>query len=269
MIIPSLDPSVLTALGRELGPEKSTTEPIHQNLAVQWGADLINGLNPDTRSSLLAKYTLPSNLSAAKPPQLNIELLSVLPEASIKRDTRLEQVQSQMGLGLAALGKAQTILLNTGSTGQNDSYLVMLEAINDAARFLADIHHEQSVARQHLISISLDKSVKDLLPETKLDGWLFGGNLLDRVKNAKALVKSSLELKAKKKTAVQAPARLAPTTGVTKNFKRPFKVRKTLEGDKSTKPYHRKPQTSTSSRVAGSYQKYEQQYNRTNIRRHR
>lgn len=71
----------------------------------------------------------------------------------------------------------------------------MLEAINDAARILADVHHEQSVARQHLISFSLDKSVKDLLPETKLDGWLFGANLLDRVKNAKALIKSSFELK--------------------------------------------------------------------------
>lgn len=107
MVIPSLDPSVLTALGRELGPEKPTTEAIHQDLAIQWGADLVNGLNPDARTRLLAKYSLPSNLSTAKPPQLH----SVLPEASIKRDARLEQVQLQMGLSLAALGKAQSILL--------------------------------------------------------------------------------------------------------------------------------------------------------------
>lgn len=111
MVIPSLDPSVLTALGRELGPEKPTTEAIHQDLAIQWGADFVNGLNPDARTRLLAKYSLPSNLSTAKPPQLNVELHSVLPEASIKRDARLEQVQLQMGLSLAALGKAQSILL--------------------------------------------------------------------------------------------------------------------------------------------------------------
>lgn len=91
-------------------------DPIHHDLAIQWEADFISGPDTDTKTSLLTKYPLPPNLSAAKPPQLNIELKSALPHASIKRDIRLEQVQSQMGLVFVALGKAQMLLLATNPT---------------------------------------------------------------------------------------------------------------------------------------------------------
>jgi len=246
-------------------------DPIHQDLATQWEVDLVSGLDADAKSSLLSKYRLPPNLSAAKPPQLNIELKSALPDASIKRDIRLEQVQSQMGLGLAALGKAQTLFLATDPTQRGDSYLATVEAINDAVRILADVHHEQSIARQHLACISLDSSVKDLIPDIKLDGWLFGANLLDRVKNAKALVKSSLELKARKKTLFQGPSQPGSSrmTEGSKNFKRPSRAQRSLEGNRPNKPYNRKKPHPSSRLTSSAYQKFEPRPDRFNSRRHR
>jgi len=51
------------------------------------------------------------------------------------------------------------------------------------------------VTRQNIVSVSLDKNIKELIEDTTLDGWLFGANLGDRFKTSKAIQKSGAELR--------------------------------------------------------------------------
>ena len=141
------------------------------------------------------------NCQAMQPPQLNPEVRAAANDVALKRDTRLSKIQSQMGASISALGKALTLLLreDEGEMGKVNNNLLLVELISDSVRLIADLHHEESESRQQLISLNLDKSLKDMLENTSLDGWLFGDNLSDRLKAAKAIEKSGQELKTKRR----------------------------------------------------------------------
>ncbi|KAJ8964125.1 hypothetical protein NQ314_005121 [Rhamnusium bicolor] len=135
-----------------------------------------------------------------QPPKLNPEVRAAANELALKRDMRLIKIQAQMGACMSALGRALTLLLKEGKDeGEERNNLPLMELIGDAVRLLADFHHEESEFRQNLVSLNLDKSLRDMLNNTSLDGWLFGDNLSDRLKTAKAIEKSGEELKTRKK----------------------------------------------------------------------
>ncbi|KAJ8964055.1 hypothetical protein NQ314_005196 [Rhamnusium bicolor] len=128
-----------------------------------------------------------------------------------------------MGACMSAFGRALTLLLKEGKDeGEERNNLPLMELIGDAVRLIADLHHEESESRQNLISLNLDKSLRDMLNNTSLDGWLFGDNLSDRLKTAKAIEKSGEELKTRKKKVGK----------VTKNWKYPPRRISGLGGQK-------------------------------------
>lgn len=143
---------------------------------------------------MVNKYKIPNNCLAAIPPKLNPEVKAAVNEAALKRDLRLEKVQSQMGASLSALGRAFSALANLPHT-EEESYVQAIEALNDGAKLLADIHHEQSLSRQNVISINLDQNLKKISSDAELDGWLFGENLHEKIKRAKQIEKSGEELR--------------------------------------------------------------------------
>lgn len=98
----------------------------------------------------------------------------------------------QMGAILAALGRCLTLLLGK-EISPPDKPLV--EAISDAGRLLADLHHKESASRRQLIALDLNRELKNTLDQAPLGSLLFGDNLAERIKSAKALEKSSLLLK--------------------------------------------------------------------------
>lgn len=119
-----------------------------------------------------------------------------------------------MGTSLAALGKALSLLINLPQIQEGEGqYIEVIEAISDGAKLLCDNHHNQSSTRQHVIATNLDKSLKTVIENTVLDGWLFGEDLPDRIKNAKQIEKSGEELKNKPSTSKKGP--------ISKNFKNP------------------------------------------------
>lgn len=75
--------------------------------------------------------------------------------------------------------------------------LEIIQSLSDGARLLADVHHQQSVARQNIISTSLDSKLRTVTENNDLDGWLFGDNLNERLKNAKQIERSGKELQRK------------------------------------------------------------------------
>ncbi|KAJ8940763.1 hypothetical protein NQ317_011138, partial [Molorchus minor] len=138
------------------------------------------------------KYPPATNCPRIAPPRIKPRNKSAVSDSTIRRDKRLTEFQDQIGATLSALGKALTVLLGEERKGSN---LHLIELISDVGRIMADLHHTQSESRRVLVGQSLNKNFKDTLVDTSLDGWLFGDNLGDRVKTAKALERSGQDLK--------------------------------------------------------------------------
>ncbi|CAH1115317.1 unnamed protein product [Psylliodes chrysocephalus] len=75
---------------------------------------------------------------------------------------------------------------------------MMVTAISALVKLVADLSRDQTLVRQSLTSLNLDKEVKDMAGIEATDGFLFEENLTDRVKASKALKKSENELKRSK-----------------------------------------------------------------------
>lgn len=206
-----LNSEVLKLLGDVRQKEDGNSGSIHKDLALRWQSILQSGLESENRYSIMAKYPVIGNCPLSAAPKLNLEVKASVSEAVTNRDSRLANLQSQIGAALSALGKALTILLDEEDEKKNN--LQVIELMSDAGRLMADLHHEKSKSRRVLISSDLNKTFKETLTDASLDGWLFGDNLGDRMKVAKALEKSSLELRtpgARKQTRGSLPNSLAP-----------------------------------------------------------
>lgn len=160
-------------------------------MAARWENILKNGLLDETRKELIIKYPPPDNCVLLSAPKVNPEVKVAVPPQTLRRDDRLATRQSQIGASLAAIGATITLLLKKGG-GENTQHIAML---CDAGRLLADVHHSETDSRRDLLSINLNKSLKDTLHNVCVDGLLFGGNLEERVKTSKELEKSGALLK--------------------------------------------------------------------------
>jgi hypothetical protein len=96
-----------------------------------------------------------------------------------------------MASAIACLGEIVSTQLNF-KTRDNE----LLQKLMDTARILCDIQYSDSSTRVHFILSSLKKDMKEHLTSTKIDSLLFGENLADTIKCAKAVNKSGIELKA-------------------------------------------------------------------------
>ncbi|KAJ8910168.1 hypothetical protein NQ315_006016 [Exocentrus adspersus] len=189
---PSLSREVLSLLGKESEKLPSEGEIIHYDLASQWEEILTVGLNKDTRTSLIQKYPPNKNCTLMGIPKLNPEAKAASTEVSLKRNERLQEIQGQLGASLAALGKVLTKLL--GVEGGADSNHSSIEGISDACRLIADLHHQESEVRRKLLLHIFNKDLKEVMTESKVDTWLFGINLGDRIRTAKAMDRSGQDL---------------------------------------------------------------------------
>lgn len=194
-------------------------DQIHKSIAEIWSTILQSGLSPECRNELIAEFPPFSNCALMEAPKLNLEVKASVTEASCSRDTRLASAQKRVCAAMSALGKVLTVLL---SEGKNDQPIFAWTSA--AARLLADIHHDQSQARRGLLKGFLNKELAETLTEASVDGWLFGSNLSERIKAAKALEKTSEDLKLRKlkypkKQARPRPPQQKPSTSL--NYRGP------------------------------------------------
>lgn len=178
MIILGEDPSTSVKYGPDL--HKEITKRL-QHIATE-------GLDKDCRKALVAKYLVPSNCRYIAAPALNAELKAAIPEAASKRDKAIVVKQDQMASAISCLGQVittQLILKNNE----------LLPKLMDATRILCDIQHYDSITRRNFILSALKRDMKDALGGTKIGEFLFGDNLSETIKSAKAVTKSGTELK--------------------------------------------------------------------------
>ncbi|KAJ3661752.1 hypothetical protein Zmor_006137 [Zophobas morio] len=159
---------------------------LHRDVSQIWTSILKNGLEKERREELIVKYPPFSNCPLTEPPKLNPEVKASITKGTSERDARLVNVKQRICAAVSALGSALRIPLS--DTTANGTQLIQLTS--DAARLMTYIHHEQSQTRRSMPKGVLNKETAETLTESTVDGWLFGTDLTERIKAAKALEKS-------------------------------------------------------------------------------
>ncbi|XP_049880090.1 uncharacterized protein LOC126382123 [Pectinophora gossypiella] len=186
----ALDEDILEILGEDPFTEIKYASDIRTELASRLKHTAQEGLKKDDRKSLLAKYPVPANCLHISAPQVNPEIKAALPESAQKRDKGIEAKQKQMACAISCLSDVINTQINS-----KDKNNEMLQKLMDLSRILCDIQHGDSATRRNFILSVLKKDMKEHLSNTKIDTFLFGENLLETIKSAKAVTKSGVELK--------------------------------------------------------------------------
>ncbi|XP_060800410.1 uncharacterized protein LOC132901800 [Amyelois transitella] len=197
---PELDPEILQLLGSDPTKQTNFGENLHKDIMPRWKHILINGLDKDTKADILKSHLPPENCPHLKAPKLNAEIKAALNEINCKKECFNENKQNQLASCLAALGKA----LNIALVG---NYTEIIKPLSDAGRLLCDLHFRESQSRRYSIINTLNKDIRETVKNTKIDEYLFGSDLGEQLKTAKAISKSSSELRIPKPQLKPTPQR--------------------------------------------------------------
>lgn len=201
------------------------------------------GLADDEKERLLNKYAIPSHWAA---PKLNPEVASTLTEAAKKRDHHLLSSQQAVGVATAMIASVLSDrLLEDPQTNTEE-----LQKLLDAADLLSSTFSQFNSARKAFIEPGLAKDVKEVLQTSSPSEFLYGPNLGDRVKNARAITKVGSSLKDNKSN--------APSTSAAKNQKKPPAYGRRQGGSKWYN--NRRPKSSYADKPyrKSQYQRYQQ-----------
>ncbi|XP_031350598.1 uncharacterized protein LOC116176254 [Photinus pyralis] len=203
-------------MGDDRIEEKTLSKPIQPVIAERWTNILTNGLTEEVKKALIDKHLPPENLQALLAPKLNPEIKAAIPEGALRRDARLQLWQKQIGAATSAVASGLSSMLKEGA----DVNKGFIETLSDVGRLLSDLHFCESFSRRELLSLQLNKDLKDTLKNTNITDFIFGENLDTNIKSAKDLEKSAEQLKLQKK--VFRPA----ASGKPENSRRPFMQRR-------------------------------------------
>ncbi|XP_047038594.1 bromodomain-containing protein 4-like [Helicoverpa zea] len=186
-----LDPDILDILGIDPSAAVEYGPNINDELASRLSYLVTSGLDKDIRKELLQKYLVPINCKHLSAPQLNPEIKAATPEYVQKRDKSIEMNQKEIAAAITCVGQIITTQINH-SCRDNE----LLKQLMDVGRILCDVQYLQSSARRNHALYSLKKDLREQLRNSKIDEFLFGQNLSETLKAAKAVSKTSSDLKA-------------------------------------------------------------------------
>lgn len=240
----ALDSIILDILGVDPTATTNYGKEIHDQLASRFEHFATMGLAKDARKELNDKYLVPSNCVRIDAPVLNDEIKAALSEQLIKRDKAIEARQKLIAKAISSLATVITDEINTTSTDKNQE---LLKKLMDVGRLLCDIQHSESLTRRNFAIFAVKKDLKEHLLNTKIDKHLFGENLSDTLKTAKAVCKSGTELKINTTNFKKAtPAQQRPQPAKNLNWKPPVPVRRQQGPQRSREPAARSQPPSSS-----------------------
>lgn len=120
---------------------------------------------------------------------MNLEVLSTLPPYVFRKDKQLELLQSNLGIGLSALGVGISSVLHTQELEKSHKES-FLQPLTDAGKILCNVFNYCSSIRKTAIMPHVDnlsKPLKDPAVSAPIDEYLFGSGLSERIKAAQAL----------------------------------------------------------------------------------
>ncbi|XP_049876967.1 uncharacterized protein LOC126374386 [Pectinophora gossypiella] len=185
-----LDNELLDILGVDPTSDKKYGKDIHKDLSVRLQHWALTGLTKDLRKELKEKYLTPENCKLIDPPELNAEIKAAVSDIILKRDKAIEGKQKQLTLAITCLGEAISMLIST-----KEKNTALLKLLMDSARMMCNCQHADTVTRRNFLLGAVKKDVREQLQNSKVDKFLFGEDLPEILKSARAIHKSGTELK--------------------------------------------------------------------------
>ena len=147
------------------------------------------GLERRDSDDLLIKYKRNDALEA---PKLNIPVESRLSIAAKRRDEYKRQAQNAIGSALMAIGAVtSSFLIEKDSIDAQETFEILLDSI----KILSDVFYKQSLSRRVTITPAFNKSIKEILDKSKADEFLFGNDLLTKIKEAKTIERLTADIR--------------------------------------------------------------------------
>ncbi|XP_053987946.1 uncharacterized protein LOC128881180 [Hylaeus volcanicus] len=184
-----LDEDCLAALGADPTVDCTKQVKLHNSISKRWSHWFFKGLKDVEKERLIAKYPAPGNL---QPPKLNAEIAAFLMQSSVKRDSHFMQRQKLATSTLAILGAMFNSVIDEKDGVDKIDFV---KKINDAAKLIKQLVFDQTEARKAFILPGVDRHKKAILTNTQTDEYVFGSNLKERIKEAKALEKIGQDMK--------------------------------------------------------------------------
>ena len=191
-----LDDTMLSLLGDAPATITETSDNLHQDIVKRWKQTMKAGLTKEVKDDLIKKYPPPKNCQEMVAPKVNAEIAATMSQASLKKDSYQVSAQNQLSAALSAVGKGLTLLL-TDIKMDASIKTPLVSIMGDAGRLLAGLHHSNSLTRRSFITPSLSTTVKPIADKSPIDQFLYGKDLADTLKAARAIEKTGKELKAR------------------------------------------------------------------------
>ncbi|XP_063975164.1 uncharacterized protein LOC135161490 [Diachasmimorpha longicaudata] len=194
--------TVLKAFG--LNAEDTPFKEVKHNPALisSWGKWSKQGLPEEKKKEILEQYDRKGELYC-EAPKINLELTPLLTEIAKKRDDHFLHTQNCVGTALSSLGAAISMMIDPPEEGIREE--VFTDLLSHTGQILADIFHQQRVARRSFITPLFNKSIKSTVDSLGSDEWLYSAALRDKVKDAKDMEKICSEIKEKPKAPLKKP----------------------------------------------------------------
>ncbi|RVE54917.1 hypothetical protein evm_000284 [Chilo suppressalis] len=185
-----LESEILEILGTDPTTEKRYGKEIDSNVSTRFQYWVTTGISKELRKELVDKYMTPENCKLIDPAELNPEIKAAVSDIIIKRDKAIQSKQKELTAGITCLGEAITAIL---SAKEKDTAL--LKTLMDLAKIICDCQHSDTITRRNFLLNAVKRDLRESLQNTKIDKQLFGENLTETIKSAKAINKSGTDLK--------------------------------------------------------------------------
>lgn len=195
LVLNDVSEDTLQMLGADPDKPKATSYTLHGAVASRWNYYLTNGLSKEEAAQLLEKHQIPNNCSLLLPPKINTEVKAIMSTAHLTRDDSHMGLQSQVGTGLSAMGKAMNVILEEEKNIPKEIREKILSSLSESGRCFAGLFYNISKTRKYLITPVLNKTVKEMTDSTTPGEFLFGADLGERVKNIKSLERAGQDLR--------------------------------------------------------------------------
>ena len=185
-----LTEEILKFLGDNPKVSKAVEPKLHKDISDRLEGWISDGLPKEDQEKLSKKYSRPDFLEA---PKLNPEVEPAMQETAIKRDKHFLECQNIIGSAIASVGSALSLILTEDEEGCDE--LLIIERLSDSMRFLADLFKKQTVCRRAFILPGLKPKLKAALEKTNSEGFLFGKELAEKIKQVGVMEKMAKALK--------------------------------------------------------------------------
>ena len=155
-----------------------------------WSTIARFGLSEGESKLLLDRNPLPPDCSFLELPKVNAAVRELMDVKLREHDDCIVQKQRLLAAALAGIGA--TVSPYLGELDESESTL--LQPLFDAARLLEMVFHSKSVMRRTMLIRLINPNFQETVEEAEIGEFLFGTDLLERIRQAKTLKQSAADL---------------------------------------------------------------------------